>query len=165
MSRILKNITVAYCTASAGLVGTYYYFTKDIQTVPIGETPRSFRSIISSSSTYGYFRRNNYSSNLSIALKALFTQPFYEIEYLISSTSYNPEFQLKLGQKIGNLVVEQIPAPNQVILRYQYPGFNYKYFIQVNDGCMDMGFVEYTGSFLQDIGTRWGIKILLQGAK
>ncbi|KAJ3322503.1 hypothetical protein HDV06_003047 [Boothiomyces sp. JEL0866] len=165
MSGILKKITAAYCTASVGLVGGYFYYTKDIETVPNDNLPRAFKSLISQSSTHGYYRRHNYSRPLQNTLESLFTQPFYEIEYMISNTCYNPGFQLKLGQRIGNLIVEQIPAPNQVVLRYQHPGFNYKYYIQVNKDSMDMAFVEYTGSFLQDMGTRWGIKILLQGAK
>ncbi|KAJ3271727.1 hypothetical protein HDV01_006422 [Terramyces sp. JEL0728] len=165
MSRILQQITAVYCSVSIGLVGGYCYYTKDIESVCKEEYPKSFQSLISPSSTYGFFQRQNYKSPLQEALKSLFTQPFYEIEYMISNTMYNDDFQLKVGQKIGNLVVERIPAPNQVVLRYQHPGFNYKYFIQVNETSMDMGFVEYTGSYLQDIGTRWGIKILLQGAK
>jgi hypothetical protein len=94
--------------------------------------------------------------------RTLFTQPWYQLEYLVSSTSYNTDFAMNVGDAVGHLTLE---AKNQenATFRYVAPGYHFRFFFRVQKEALQLGFVDYTDSDLEEWGSRVYVPMLLKG--
>ena len=162
--RKINQFALGYFASVGGIAcGTLYYI-------------RQVDNITQDASMYPYFEQlrlenpsqlyqRKVSSELCMEdiVKALFAQPFYQLEILVSGTNFKPEeFQYKVGSNIGNMKLEAV-YQDECVFRYLYEGFNYRLYLKKDNGSLEMGYVEYTGSYLQDIGCRLYVPLLLEG--
>jgi hypothetical protein len=128
------------------------------------EFPNDYKRLIYPNNRFGLFKLLPVSTNQSLLQlpKVLFNQPLYQLEYAISNTSYNKEFDLQVRQPIGNMVLEAT-KPKNATFRFTAPGYNFRFFFQVEKDHFMLGFVDYTDSVFEEWGSRIYIPMLLKG--
>jgi hypothetical protein len=163
----IRNFALGYAATVGGIGCSIMFYTRRIDQVPPTEYPKPFQVLIHEHPAALYHRRLNEQvfgfKSLEDTSKVLFSQPFYHLELAISDTKFDPEsFHLREGEKIGHMVVESV-KDNQCVFRYLYENYNYRLFLQCDRQDIKLGFVEYSGSKLEDIGCRIYVPLLLEG--
>lgn len=156
---------MAYTTSMGAIGAGIYFYIRNVQELPPAEYPKEFKSLIYPNNTFGLYKYNLARKlDMSEITKTVFTQRLYDLEYFVSQTSFDPNFEFKVGSKIGNMVLEDLPGPNVAIFRYLFPGFNFRFYLETKDQHLHFGFVDYTGSLFEELGSRIYVPCLLRGA-
>jgi hypothetical protein len=158
---LFKKIAVGY-TGMFGILA--FSIAKYIENVQETRNyPLEFERLIYPNNSFALFSRQ-ISVNLPIEYLAseMFQLNSYQLEFWLSDTKFDFNSKIQVGQEIGHLQVESKPKPNQIVFRYSYPGFNYRLFLQKKEGEVQLGFVDYTDSKMQEFGCKLYLPLLLE---
>ncbi|KNC98791.1 uncharacterized protein SPPG_05768 [Spizellomyces punctatus DAOM BR117] len=170
--------------ATIGVVANHY---RHIRSVP--NPPDNFRSLVTAGSTWGLYHRRldrpivlspepttsalhssdsspSPNTSLNLLVKSILTSTPYKLELALSSPSESSsEFDLCTGSKIGYLSLESLPSSNEAIFHYEYPGIDFRMYISTpTPRDILLGFVDYSGSLTQDVGSRVYTRMLCESA-
>ena len=149
-----------------------------IRSVEETSYPPIFRKLITPRSTHGLYKRHldrpilpmhasstSSQSTLTSLSHALFSSKPYQLELYLSKTAPK-DLPLIPGNSLGYLKVESVPSEREAILRYEYPGIDFRLYLAVPEGDRDvlLGFVDYSGDFTQDWGSRVYTPMLLESS-
>ena len=70
---------------------------------------------------------------------------------------------LKVGSKIGNMTLEAISSVHATY-RYVHPNHSFRFYLFLKEKELQLGYVEYLGGTLENMGTRIYVQLLLEGA-
>ena len=160
----LKQFTVGYFASVGGITAGTLYYLKDIKNIKeLQKQHLHFDQLILSNPAQLYQRDVKTAKNMQDLVKILFSQPFYQLELMISGKEFKEnEFEYKVGTQIGHMKLEAT-YDDECVFRYLFEGFNYRLYLKKDDDCLKMGFVEYSGSWLEEIGCRLYVPLLLEG--
>jgi hypothetical protein len=160
---LLRNFTIGYTTTLISIAAGTLIYIRNVEEVKAEEFPDDFKRLIYPNNRFGLFKLSTKTNQSLLQLsKALFNQPLYQLEYAISDTSYNQDFDMQIGQPIGNMTLEAMKS-NNATFRYIAPGYNFRFYFQTDKNQLILGFVDYTDSVLEEWGSRIYVPLLLQG--
>jgi hypothetical protein len=186
-------MTSRHLVSASLFLGASYIFYRHSRIHPVTSLrPLSFQSLTTNQSSQKLYERHldrplprtsksnqAISAGLASFLQAFFTSKPYQFELLVSEAKEDVHTlhfdQLQIGQKIGNLCVESIPSPDEIIFNYKLPGldlglfktadFNYKmYFATPNEDHIQCGFVDYSDDWTQVLGSRLFMQLTMESA-
>ncbi|TPX70346.1 hypothetical protein SpCBS45565_g01752 [Spizellomyces sp. 'palustris'] len=171
--------------ATIGVAVASHY--RHIRAVP--SPPDNFRSLLTAGSTWGLYRRRldrpivlspeptssalptsdssaSPKTSLQLLVKSILTSTPYKLELALSSPSESPsEFALCTGNAFGYLTLESLPSNNEAIFHYEYPGIDFRMYISTpTPRDIMLGFVDYSESLTQDVGSRVYTRMLCESA-
>ncbi|KAJ3336770.1 hypothetical protein HDU91_001658 [Kappamyces sp. JEL0680] len=171
MSRGLRTFALVYTSALTVGAASVIYYTRNVQHVAAEQQPVEFKRLVFEGNSHGFYRRSmKQPASLSDVVTAVFQQPLYKLEFWLSQTTFPRDGvpRLEKGAKIGNMTLESVTSQGQVVYRYIHPDYNFRFFLaqQPANGHSDLefGFVDYTGSELENLGSKVYIPMLLEGA-
>ncbi|KAJ3176455.1 hypothetical protein HK101_010443 [Irineochytrium annulatum] len=113
--------------------------------------------------------------SLQSLASAIFSSRLYTPERLltglpapdVNDATTMPFPTLRVGERYGSLVVERRPSENEAVIGYRggkgLMKCDYVIYLGVGDGEARMGYVELRGDWVQDLGCRWYLPVLLEG--
>jgi hypothetical protein len=160
---MLRKIAIGYTGTFLAFSTGILFYIKDIKPVSKKDYPIEFQRLIFSNNRHALFLSQiQTNSSIRDVTKILFTQPLYQLEYLVSDTTFPEPYQFEIGEKIGHLQLEYT-TNNTATFRYVFPGIHFCFFVQVQPNSIAFGYVDYLDSDIQELGNRIYIPMLLKG--
>jgi hypothetical protein len=161
MNKILTKVAIGYSACFVGLGFGANHYVANIKEASMN--PKEFSALVYSNPSQLFTRSLHTKLSLEELSKKMFALNLYKLEFLLSQTEFNDKFRLETGEKMGHITVESVSKNDSVVFRYLYPGFDYRLFMRKTDGEVQLGFVDYSGSYLQELGCRFYLPLLLEG--